>query len=339
LGVISVGDIPSLYTLYRWGIALIQGIQTIESPGLTVFIQCITRLGSEYFYIPVILLVFWCVDEKKGLRLGLLLLISVFINLFLKAVFKQPRPYNLEPSVCRALEPTYGLPSSHAQLSLIFWLFLAASLIKSRGTAGRRRGILLGTAVFMILLIAFSRLYLGVHFPTDILAGWLIGGIILGLYALFETRVAAFFETQSIRTRIIAAAAAAFVMNALYPVNCSFGGAILGFSTGYSLMLRYFPFSAMPDRTGQGSPKPGLGTFIARYTLGIAGAGLIYLALKTLLPGEHSLFADRPSWGVGSSYFELGRFVRYGLLGLWASAGAPRLFLRLGLAGTRQPLA
>jgi hypothetical protein len=78
--------------------------------------------------------------------------------------------------------------------------------------------------------------------------------------------------------------------------------------------------------------KPGAVILLARCALGMAGAALLYLALRALFPGGGSLFADLPFWGASSPYSELGRFLRYGILGLWVSAGAPWLFCRTGLA-------
>ncbi|GHV79628.1 membrane protein [Spirochaetia bacterium] len=294
--------LPPLFALYRWGIAVIQHIQTIQSPGLTAFIKILTALGTEYFYLPVILFIFWCLDKKKGARLGMFIILSAFINGFFKELLKQPRPFNLEPSVGLAFEPSYGIPSGHAQLSLCFALSLALWY-------GRSAGIRIG-AVLFVLLIALTRLYLGLHFPTDILAGWLLGLFTLVLWRVFEKRAVPLLN--NLRIRMIAAAAAAIGMNALYPADRSLGGLFLGFTAGYALMLKYFP-------TGASDGVP-LIVRLPRYLLGIAGGILIYQALKAL-----------PFLGAASPYYDLGRFVRYGLLGLWASAGAPWLFLRLRL--------
>ncbi|MDR3123456.1 MAG: phosphatase PAP2 family protein [Treponema sp.] len=317
-------ELPPIFALYRWGIDLIRNIQGTQSPGLTAFAKVFAALGTELLYIPALLLLLWCVNEKKGARLGFIVILSAFINGFFKALLKQPRPFALEPSVGLAFESTYGIPSGHAQLSLC----LALPLAMWAGGSGlaRRRGvkaaIYLGTALF-ILGIAFTRLYLGVHFPTDILAGWLLGGLILGLWFVLEPRAAPLLEAGGLRSRLILAALAALVMNALYPSDRSLGGLFLGFAGGYALMHERFPFNAA---AGVVPLK------LLRYALGFAGGALIWLGLKSLFPGGDSLFSALPFWGASSPYYELGRFVRHGLLGLWASALAPGLFLRLGLA-------
>ena len=71
---------------------------------------------------------------------------------------------------------------------------------------------------------------------------------------------------------------------------------------------------------------------ILRCVTGFAGMVVIYLVLRLILPGEGSHFSDIPIWGRSSPFGELGRFIRYGLVGFWASAGAPWLFRRIRLA-------
>jgi membrane-associated phospholipid phosphatase len=322
ISITNADALPPVFALYRWGIDVIRNIQVIQSPGLTAFVKAFTALGTGWLYIPALLLLFWCVDEKKGARLGCVIILSTFANGFCKELLKQPRPFALEPSVGLAFTPGYGIPSGHAQLSLCFALPLAiwacgSGLERPRGTAIR-----LGTALYL-LGIAFSRLYLGVHFPTDILAGWLLGGLILGLWFVLEPGAASLLAAGGLRSRLIVAALATILMNALYPQDRSLGGLFLGFAGGAALMRERFPFNA-----AAGSVPVRL----LRAALGLAGGALIWLGLKLALPGEDSLFASLPSWGASSPYYELGRFVRHGLPGLWATALAPRLFLRLGLA-------
>jgi hypothetical protein len=276
--------------------------------------QIFTQGGSPYFYIPVILLVLWCVDEKQGLRLGMLILLSTWVNGTCKILLKQPRPYTLDPSVGRSFETSYGIPSGHAQMALTFWIPLALWLGKTAVWIG---------AILIILVIGFTRLYLGLHFPTDLLAGWLLGGIILGVYYLLQGTVEKALAAGGTRLRMISVALIALGMNALGP-DSSLGGLFLGFGTGYNLMLSRFPFSAQAPIRGR---KPGLLVLGARYGLGIAGAALIYQGLGAAL-----------SWGVFP--YELSRFLHYATVGFWASAGAPWLFLRLGLgagAGRTDP--
>jgi membrane-associated phospholipid phosphatase len=315
----------SLHGIYRWGLELIRGIQVIENPALTAFMRFFTALGTEYVYILVTLFILWCVDEKKGFRLGILIILSAWANGVLKFFFKQPRPYDFDSAIGLAFETTYGIPSGHAQLSLGFW-FLIAGWYRGRG-----KGAVRIAALLFILMMGFTRLYLGVHFPTDLLAGWLLGGAILGLYFLLEPLLTRVFTggligTASGETRLqmISAALIVLIMNALYPQDASLAGLFLGIGIGYSLMLKRLSFSV---RAGESPPGP---VFLGlRYLLGAAGAAVIYLALKIILPGESSLWVGSSLGDILLPYYELSRFLRYSLLGLWAVLGAPWVFTRI----------
>jgi membrane-associated phospholipid phosphatase len=326
--------LPFLMGMYRWGIEVIRVIQRAENPALTAVIKFVTALGTAQLYVPLILGVFWLIGEKRGFRLGILLILSAWANLAMKDLLKQPRPFSLEPSLGLAYEGTYGAPSWHAQMSLTVWLPAAAWL--SRAWAARAperqkrlRPLMWAAAVFFILLIGFSRLYLGVHFPTDLFAGWILGGVFLALWFIPGPRVEAIIASAGVRVQNLAAAALALLMNGLYPSDTTLPAFFLGFCTGYTLMKRSFPFSARGEVNGE---KPGVRILALRSLTGFGGLAVIYLGLRLILPGEGSLFGDIPVWGRASPLYELGRFVRYGLLGLWVSAGAPRVFRRMGLA-------
>ena len=315
-----------LWDIYQWGIAVIRIIQEIKNPGLTALMKSITVLGTEALYVPLILFIFWWVDEKRGLRLGILIIVSAWINAFMKDLLKQPRPFNLEPSLGLAVEHSYGAPSGHAQMSLCFWIPMAAWLEK---LWPRRRALIWAAAIFFVLLIAYTRLYLGVHFPTDIFAGWILAGIILFIWFIPGPRLENIFTSIDVRFRNICAAVTALLMNGIYPRDRSLPALFLGFCLGYTLMRQRFPFSARAEINGK---KPGIKVMIIRCLTGFAGMAIIYLGLKLILPGDGSLFSVISFWGAASPYYELGRFIRYALLGFWASAGAPRVFQHMGLA-------
>ena len=317
--------------MYNWGIEIIRVIQKIESPGLTAIIKFITVLGTEALYLPLILFIFWWADEKQGLRFGILIIVSAWINSFAKDILKQPRPFNLDPSLGLAHESSYGAPSGHAQMSLTFWIPMAAWL---SGLLSRRKTLIWSGAVFFVLLIGFTRLYLGVHFPTDLFAGWIIAGIILIIWFILGPALEERLISIGPRFQNITAATIAIVMGNVYPGDRSLPALFLGFCLGYTIMKKRFPFSARGEIDGQNSDgkKPGVLIMIARCLTGFLGVVIIYLGLKLIFPGEGSLFSNIPAWSQSSSLYGIGRFVRYCLLGLWASAGAPWIFRRMKLA-------
>ena len=328
-----------LQGMYLWGIGVIRVIQRIEGPALTAIVKFITEFGTETFYMPAILFIFWWIDEKRGLELGILIIVSAWINSFMKDIFKQPRPYNLEPSLGLAYESSYGAPSGHAQMSLCFWISMAAWRAEvfaagvMTGKAGAkpllRRFLIWASAVLFVLLIGFTRLYLGVHFPTDLFIGWILGGLILTIWFIPAPRMEKIFASMGTRIQNICIAFLALIMNGLYPGDRTMPALFLGFCLGYTIMRKYFPFYAQGTIDGK---KPGVKIMILRCLTGFLGAAIIYIALRLVFPGEGSLFKHIPIWGEFSPFYQIGRFIRYCLLGLWASAGAPNMFRRMGLS-------
>lgn len=292
-------------SILNWGLDVIRAIQTISSPGLTVVMEILTLAGSEYFYMLFLPILFWCVDERFAARFGLVFLFSSFVNSWTKVLFAQPRPFNLDPSVGLSHESSYGLPSGHAQGTATFWGLLSPRI-------KRPWGLLL--AILVPAVVSFTRLYLGVHFPTDVIAGLVLGwgfalaGIFLGDVAAKQ------LASWNIRIRIIIAAALTLVMNALNMHDTSLPGIFFGTAVGAAFLFEKLRFDASSGSLGQKA---------ARFGVGLAGALILYLGIKLIVPGE------------GGALYALFRFIRYGLIGAWVSLGAPWLFLRLKLAGTR----
>jgi membrane-associated phospholipid phosphatase len=263
-------------------------------------------LGSEYAYMILLPLVFWFIDEKRGVRLGIAVILSAWLNFTLKALFQQPRPFDLDPGVALAFEATYGLPSGHAQNALVLWV-----LIASWGREKWRYA----AAALLILLISFSRLYLGVHFPTDIFAGWLLGIIILLIYFIPGPRIAALLDAGGLRARLITVSLAALLMNALHPGDITMGALLLGLGAGYGLAVKHLGYSPR----GPGAGRPPFPLLALRFLLGFTVLALIYIGFRRFMPEKTA-----PS-------YRLFNFCRFGLLGAWVSLGAPWLFLKLRL--------
>jgi len=300
--------------LLQWGLDCIRLIQGWANPPLTMLMRFITFLGSAGAYIAVVCFVYWCIDEKKGLHLGIMMLISIWINLSLKWALDQPRPFfpAYDPSVGIISERLGGFPSGHAQNTLV-----ALTIISTWLT---RRWAYIAAAL-VCLLVGFSRVYLGVHFPTDVIGGWLIGGILLAAYFLTRKRIEALIAKGGFRGGMYACAALAFVM-ILYRPSAELlipSGTLLGFGAGYCLCKKYYNFSAsaLPGRVGVAKYL----VMLVRFLLGITIFALLYVVTERITGDMNN-----------SGNYRLIAFLRFVLLGLWISAGAPWLFRFLRLA-------
>jgi membrane-associated phospholipid phosphatase len=299
--------------ILQWGLNFIRTVQTWHSPPLTGLMKGITWLGSAQAYLIMIPFIYWCIDEKKGLRLALTVLVSAWLNISLKFLLDQPRPFfpGYDPSVGMISERLGGLPSGHAQNALVIWIIVASWIKKKWAFIG---------AGLICLLVSFSRIYLGVHFPSDVLGGWLLGGLILCGYFMLGRRVGEALDKGSPRAKMIAVAACAFIMILYRPSEELLmpGAILLGIGAGYILNCQHIGFTAiLPEK------KAWLKAcfWLVRFALGITVTTLLYIGLEEIF-----------YMAQGSGWHELLYFFRFALVGLWVSAGAPWLFCRLHLA-------
>lgn len=294
--------------IWQWGIDVIVAIQQIHGPLLDNIFRAITFLGEEEFYLILLPVLLWCVGFGLGARLAAFFLLANYINVGLKDWLQQPRPFYREPSVKLAEAEGYGMPSGHAQSAVVVWGTIAA---------WARKTWFWVVAIVLIVLIGFSRVYLGVHFPTDVLAGWIIGGVLLAIYLAVQPGVERWLSQLKLGWQILLALAVPLVLVLLYPTKDTVTtlAPLAGVGMGLALANRYVPFSAR-----------GLWwQRIVRFLIGIIVVLALYLGLKMVFPGEESAF------------YLVFRFLRYGLIGVWITLGAPWLFglLRLTEAEKR----
>lgn len=164
-----------LEQIQKWDFAILHTIhEKLSHPLLDEVLIILSRLGNSatvWIVIGVFLLFFrkWRIS---GVKLLLALLIGLFlINMGLKEWVGRLRPFQIDPSIALLIpEPgEFSFPSGHANSSMA-----AATVLLREKVPGRY------FALFIALVIAFSRIYLQVHFPTDILAG-LLSGFLIGL--------------------------------------------------------------------------------------------------------------------------------------------------------------
>ncbi len=321
-------------SLFQWGLEIVRQVQTL-GPAFKVPMQLFAFLGQEEFFLLLMPLIFWCVNKWVGANLAYVLILSSYFNGLFKGLWQWPRPYWLDASLQQATETSFGLPSGHAQNAVTVWSYLAyRNPFEGKPKATGRWLI----ALLLIALVSLSRIYLGVHFPFDVLGGWVLGGILLVCYIALQPRLSAWLVTQRLSGQIalaILVSAAALGLYSLslllsasgvpaYDTSLFYGGLdearksvftsagmLLGGGLGLALERRYVRF------TVAGSP----GKRALRYLVGIAGVVGLWAGLKAVFPAE--------PMALGLML----RLVRYIIVLLWAVWLWPWLFVRLGWAG------
>ena len=154
-------------------------------PPLTRLILVITTLGSSLVLIPLAATAaLWLYRRRRAAEAAFVVLAlggALALNGILKSVFERERPSFADPL---AEASWFSFPSGHASASIA--VYGALALLGARALRSwRARGACLGTAAALVVLIGFSRLYLGVHYLSDVLAGFSLGLVWLAVCTLF----------------------------------------------------------------------------------------------------------------------------------------------------------
>ena len=158
---------------FQFDTTLLLRVHQWANPVLDNLMLNITQLGNPEVVVAVVAVSFWgFLWQRQRLEAGVLTIACVgtlVLNQGMKVVFARPRPTLWPPLIH---EVSYGFPSGHAFGSSVLYGFLAYVLAYRYPRQSRS---IYGVSIGLIALIGFSRLYLGVHYPTDILAGYLVG--------------------------------------------------------------------------------------------------------------------------------------------------------------------
>ena len=140
-------------------------IESIRNPFFDWFFATITHLGEETFFLVIAILFFWCINKREGYFILITGLVGTVVNQMAKLIFRIPRPWVLDPDFdiiesAREEATGYSFPSGHTQNIAGTYGAISAYKPKKWKTA---------LCVTLIVLVAFSRMYLGVHTPLDVI--------------------------------------------------------------------------------------------------------------------------------------------------------------------------
>ncbi len=291
-----------------WGIELILWLQQFR-PTLDLPFRAFTFTGDELFFLLFLPLVYWCLDRRLGAWVTLLFLVSAYVNAVAKVFAAQPRPalYDARVWAYSDVGGSGGFPSGHTQNTLAVWGYLAARV---------RRTWMWIVAGVLVVCVPLSRLYLGVHFPHDLLGGYVIGALLLFVYLRWGERGEQWLARQSVGAQLALVAAFSIPLMLVFPTEdgVTGGATLLGMGTGFVIQARWIGFEV----------DGVLWKRALRYALGAAVMVGLWAGLRAAFSGLEPAL--------------LFRFIRYALMGFWGGAGAPWVFVRLGLApGRGQP--
>lgn len=152
-----------------------EAISNLHGERMTHFFKTITLLGNGKFIVISCIIFLWIKQTrvKIGVPVSLSVIIVTLLNLLLKELFERQRP-NLEQLV---YEDSFSFPSGHAMVTATLFTFLIYA--SYRYIANKRvKAVVMGILTIIMLLVGISRIYLRVHYFSDILAGWTLGGMV-----------------------------------------------------------------------------------------------------------------------------------------------------------------
>jgi len=280
----------------------------LRTPELTAVFRAFSFLGDPTFFLLFIPFGYWLWRTDLFTRIGLALLFSTLLNVTLKDLFQVPRP-----GIPHLVEAGgWAFPSGHAQIAATIWLLLALELA---------RRWLWPLAVLLIVGVAASRVYLGVHYPADVVAGIAVGAIVAVAAWRLGRRPPTWWAGLAAAWQALAGAAlvavwALALRNTVDDTLWQAAGALLGFWIGIICQRRTVDF-AVPH----GWRRAAIAC--------VLGLGVVF----GLRIGLKAAFAEL---AVAEPIADMARYV---VITLWLTWFAPWLFVVLGLAERRSPAA
>ncbi|HRW08348.1 MAG TPA: phosphatase PAP2 family protein [Caldilineaceae bacterium] len=328
----------TMQEIWQWGINLILLLQSNAS--WLDAMRWVTFTGSTEFFLFVLPALYWLVDRRLAARLATLLLLSIALGSILKIAAHGPRPYWIDARIqlLGGEEPTFGLPSLHAMNAMVMWPLLAHYLNRLWAWV---------VALFLIVVAGTARVYLGVHFPSDVIVGWLLGLLLLVLWMLWAQPIGDWFVGRT---------AAQQRIMALY---LSIGVVLLGAVVRLLTLIFWNPTAGWVGRWPQHADRffqafslgdvvtaaavfagmvSGLhfcrryGHFVmagrvlqlmGRYLIGVVGVLILWQGLDIAFA---LVATDDTAFGYAL------RYLRYGLIGFWIFGLAPLVFVTMRLA-------
>ncbi|OOB77979.1 MAG: hypothetical protein BEN18_09410 [Epulopiscium sp. Nuni2H_MBin001] len=270
-------------------IQILQYLESIRNPILDFFMETLTMLAENTFILAILTIIYWCLNKKIAIKMSWIVLFNGVLNGMLKNMINKPRPF--EYGIIKPLHletaTSSAFPSGHTQTATAFW---GSAIIIFQN----KKVWILG--VLMSIIIAVTRLYLGVHWPSDVIGGLLAG--ILGV-ALANKLLNSNIGFEKLH---IIAISGALILVYLMPVDDDFVNtvsALFGLIIGQYFEERYINFNPIAERNIQ----------IKKVIIGLIGLVIIYFIFEKLV-----------------IISKITQMCKYILLMLWITLVAPYFF-------------
>lgn len=276
-------------------------------PALDLIFQTVTFLAQETFVVLIICWLYWCQNKKTAYTLGFTYFLSGLLVQGLKITFRIPRPWVIDPEfqpVPSAISGAtgYSFPSGHTQSG--------TALFSTLGFAASGKFIRF-LCFFLLAAVGFSRLYLGVHTPKDVLTAMLLT-LLISFLVYFFLQPLLTHPAHTGKISLFLLLSCGFLMiyaGCLYYTGTAdpemaadalkAAGAGLGFAAGYFLERKYIDFSLPESRKEKA----------LRFTAGLISVIIMMVFFELTI-----------------KKFLIGDIISYFLLILWIVAGYPALF-------------
>lgn len=290
-------------------------LQSIRNELLTGIFTFFT-ICTEVPVITVLTgIIYWCINKKAGQRTLFAICGSLNINAGIKNFIKMPRPIGTQGLESLRVETAtgYSFPSGHTQTATTFWTSIIYSF---------RKVWIYIIGILMIIGAGISRLYLGVHWPMDVIVAWLFGIILSIIFIkLFDYIDGSKNYYILVILMLIFGVYTYFVGGEdLYKMF----GLYTGFSLGYMIEDTFINFSTdNEDRrknifTPKASKTEVFGKRILRFVVGIISLLVVYLLLNYV---QNILIVNK-----SEEIINIIKYLKYTIVVFWGVAGAPALF-------------
>lgn len=298
--------------------------QSLRNPILNFIFLVFTVSTEAPLLILITAVIYWCINKKCGQKMLFAIVGNFVVNLGIKEFVKAPRPIGIKglESLRVSTAGGYSFPSAHTQTATTFWVSIM--------TIFKRNYIRLLGAV-MVLGVGLSRLYLAVHWPIDVIAGWILGIFFTVVFVkIFD------YIDDNKKYIFLVALLIPFILIAIFlksPEYFEKFGILVGFVFGYIVEDKFVKFTTENNNkkinfsNKNKKSKNMIFSRICRFLIGIVTIWILYVAIKVLI----SILITTLNISDSSMSIIFMNFIKYTVVVFYGVAGAPALFKILKL--------